>query len=74
MQIKEGKRNRTLLIGAYYFDDSITKTNGEFDIALQIKDNFDIDGVRFYSKPHSLKEMRAEEEQIRNINRLTAGK
>lgn len=73
LQVKEGKRKGIFRIGTYYYDDSATKTNGEFDIVLQRKDNFDIYEVKYYSKPLSLKEMQAEEEQIKNIKGLAVG-
>lgn len=70
LQVKEGKRKGIFRIGTYYYDDSATKTNGEFDVVLQRKDNYDIYEVKYYSKPLSLKEMQAEEEQIMNIKGL----
>lgn len=73
LQVKEGKRNGIFRIGTYYYDDSTTKTNGEFDVALQRKNNFDIYEVKYYSKPLSLKEMQSEEKQIRNIKGLAVG-
>ncbi len=73
LQVKEGNRKGIFRIGTYYYDDSATKTNGEFDIVLQRKDNFDIYEVKYYSKPLSLKEMQAEEEQIMNIKGLAVG-
>ena len=74
LRVKEGKRKGIFRIGTYYYDDSATKTNGEFDVVLQRKDNYDIYEVKYYSKPLSLKEMQAEEEQIRNIKGLAVGK
>ena len=73
LQVKEGKRKGIFRIGTYYYDDSATKTNGEFDVVLQRKDNFDVYEAKYYSKPLSLKEMQAEEEQIRNIKGLAVG-
>ncbi|MDE6586042.1 MAG: hypothetical protein K2K80_05120, partial [Clostridia bacterium] len=73
LQVKEGKRKGIFRIGTYYYDDSATKTNGEFDVVLQRKDNFDIYETKYYSKPLSLTEMQEEEEQIRNIKGLAVG-
>ena len=73
LQVKEGKRKGIFRIGTYYYDDSATKTNGEFDVVLQRKDNYDIDEGKYYAKPLSLTEMQAEEEQIRNIKGLAVG-
>lgn len=74
MQVKEGKRNEIFRIGTYYYDDSTTKTNGEFDVVLQRKNDYDIYEVKYYSKPLSLKEMQSEGEQIRNVKGLKIGK
>lgn len=74
LQVKEGKRKGIFRIGTYYYDDSATKTNGEFDVVLQKKDNFDIYEVKYYSKPLPLKEMQEEEEQIRDIKGIAVGK
>ncbi len=74
LQVKAGKRSGIFRIGTYYYDDSSTKTNGEFDIVLQRKDSFDVYEVKYYSKQLSLKEMQLEEEQIRNIKELKVGK
>ncbi len=73
LQVKEGKRKGIFRIGTYYYDDSATKTNGEFDVVLQRKDDYDIYEVKYYSKPLSLKEMQVEEEQIRNIKGIAVG-
>lgn len=74
LQVKEGKRKGIFRIGTYYYDDSATKTNGEFDVVLQRKDNYDIYEVKYYSKPLPLTEMQAEEEQIRDIKGISVGK
>lgn len=73
LQVKEGKRKGIFRIGTYYYDDSITKTNGEFDVVLQRKDNYDVYEVKYYSKPLSLTEMQEEEEQIIDIKGLAVG-
>ncbi len=73
LQVKEGKRKGIFRIGTYYYDDSATKTNGEFDVVLQRKDNYDIYEVKYYAKPLYLTEMQAEEEQIRTIKGLAVG-
>lgn len=73
LQVKEGKRKGIFRIGTYYYDDSATKTNGEFDVVLQRKADYDIYEVKYYSKPLSLTEMQEEEEQIRDIKGLAVG-
>lgn len=42
LQVKEGKRKGIFRIGTYYYDDSATKTNGEFDVVLQRKADYDL--------------------------------
>ena len=74
LQVKAGKLSGIYSIGTYYYDDSVAKTNGEFDVVLRRKDAFDIYEVKYYSKPLTLKEMQFEEMQIRNIKGLSIGK
>ena len=67
LQVKEGRRSGILHIGTYYYDDLVQKTNGEFDVALQRKNGYDIYEVKYLSSPLSEKAMRAEEMQIREL-------
>lgn len=60
-------------VGTFYYDDSATRTNGEFDVVLERRDVYDIYEVKFYTSPMRLKEMRKEEDQIRNIKGLQIG-
>jgi len=61
-------------IGTFYYDDSTTRKNGEFDVVLERKDTYDIYEVKYYTVPMRLKEMHKEEEQIRAIKGLQIGK
>ena len=61
-------------IGTFYYDDSVKKTNGEFDIVLERKGTYDIYEVKYYTSPLSSKEMYNEIQQINNIKGLKVGK
>ena len=61
-------------IGTYYYDDSISKTNGEFDVVLQRASDHDIYEVKYYSSLLSLKEMRGEEKQIKAVKGRNVGR
>ena len=71
---RAGKLKGVLNIGTYYYDDSASKTNGEFDVVLQRADVYDIYEVKYYSTPLFLKEMRGEEKQIKAIKGINVGK
>ena len=71
---RAGKLKGVLNIGTYYYDDSASKTNGEFDVVLQRVSTYDIYEVKYYSSPLSLKEMREEERQIKAIKGINVGK
>ena len=71
---RAGKLKGVLNIGTYYYDDSASKTNGEFDVVLQRASTYDIYEVKYYSSPLSLKEMREEERQIKVIKGINVGK
>ena len=58
-----GARN----IGTLYYDDSVNRKNGEFDIAIEYQDGYDIIEVKYYSNELSLGEMNKEAAQIRAI-------
>lgn len=71
---KSGKLPGITNIGTYYYDDSITRTNGEFDVVLQRHTDYDIYEVKYYTSPLRSHEMEAEAEKIRKIKGLTARK
>lgn len=72
--IKERKLRGISNIGTFYYDDSITKTNGEFDVVLERKGIYDIYEIKYYSSPMRLKEMLKEAEQVNSIKGLQIGK
>lgn len=61
-------------IGTFYYDDSSTRTNGEFDVVLERKNIYDIYEVKYYSKPLELSEIHKEVAQIKAIKGLKIGK
>ena len=58
-------------IGTYYYDDSVNKKHGEFDVVLQRKIGFDFYEVKYYKTPLKLSEMKKEEQQIRDIQGIS---
>lgn len=70
---RAGKLKGVLNIGTYYYDDSASKTNGEFDVVLQRADAYVIYEAKYYSSPLLLKEMREEEKQIKTIKGIRVG-
>lgn len=68
-----GKLKGVTNIGSYYYDDSVTKTNGEFDVALQRRNSYDIYEVKYHSDVMSKKEMEAEADKIKNLKGLVVG-
>lgn len=51
-------------IGKYYYDDPITRTNGEFDVVTQDKNGYIFYEVKFKNSPFSKKEIMKEIEQV----------
>lgn len=52
----------------FYYDDSVNKKHGEFDVVLQRKSGFDFYEVKYYQSPMKLSEMKQEERQIRDVH------
>ena len=70
--VKNGEYKDIINIGTYYYDNPIDKTNGEFDVALRLKDDtYKIVEVKYY-KNNLLKadEMKHEAGQIKKINEI----
>ena len=70
LQIKEGKLEGVYNIGTYYYDDSINKKNGEFDVALELENGFDIIEVKFLKDCVNNKMVESEIQQIKSINEI----
>ncbi len=74
LRAKSGKLKGVTNIGTYYYDDSATKTNGEFDVALERREGYDIYEAKYYASPLRIGEMKKEEAQIKKIKGLQIGK
>ena len=72
--VKSGKLSGIYNIGTYYYDDSVTKSNGEFDIAIEKTNSYDIYEVKYYTSKMKLKEINEEVNQIKNIKGITIDK
>ena len=54
--------------GSYWYDDSVNKTNGEFDCVIKrIGDLYDFYECKFFDRPMTLKECEQEKNQLRKI-------
>lgn len=73
LQAQAGKLKGVTNIGSYYYNDSVTKTNGEFDVALQRRDVYDIYEVKYHADIMPKKEMEKEADKIRNLKGLNVG-
>jgi len=71
--VRSGGMRGVTNIGTYYYDDSATHTNGEFDVVLERGDIYDIYEAKYYAAPLALKEMEKEAQQVRNIKGLICG-
>ncbi len=74
LKAQKGELKGVYNIGTFYYDDVKTKTNGEFDIALQRKNEYDIYEVKYHMEPLTKKEMDREVEQIKAIKGIKVGK
>ena len=54
-----------------YYDDPVNKKNGEFDIAIEYADCYDIIEVKYYREKLGLGEMRKEAAQVTSIPDLS---
>lgn len=54
-------------IGSFYYDDPATKSNGEFDVALDFGDTYTICEAKYFKKPIELDDIHREAGQIRGI-------
>ena len=59
--------------GSYWFDDSATRTNGEFDCVMARDGKLDFYECKYRTKPMGLGECRAEEQQVRAIPDVEVG-
>ena len=71
-EVKLGRIDGAIGIGTYYYDDVKTKTNGEFDVAIKLRDEkYKIFEVKYYKNNIlKIKEMEEEEKQVKKINEI----
>ena len=71
LQVRSGKMKGVRNIGSYYYDDSIHRKNGEFDVALEFADGYGICEAKYYAQPMTLDEIHREVRQVEGIKELT---
>lgn len=57
-------------IGTYYYDDAKNKTNGEFDVALKVKNGYEIIEVKYLKDKVKNKTIKKEINQIKDITEI----
>lgn len=60
-----GTLTGVLDIGSYWYDDPVSRTNGEFDCVLRRADSYDFYECKYYQSPMPIGECHQEEEQVR---------
>ena len=71
LQVRSGKMKGVRNIGSYYYDDPIHHKNGEFDVALEFADGYEIYETKYYAQPITLDEIHREVRQVEGIKELT---
>lgn len=72
--VQSKKVKGILDIGTFYYDDNVNKTNGEFNIAIKMKDGYAIYEAKYYTGALTENEMLQEEKQIKQIKGLAINK
>lgn len=70
LQVRSGKMKGVRNIGSYYYDDPIHRKNGEFDVALEFADGYEIYEAKYYAQPMTLDEIHREVQQVEAIKEL----
>lgn len=70
-QVRSGKMKEVRNIGSYYYDDPAHRKNGEFDVALEFADGYEIYEAKYYAQPMTLDEIHREVQQVEAIKELT---
>lgn len=70
LQVRSGKLKGVRNIGSYYYDDPVHRKNGEFDVALEFADGYEIFEVKYYAHPMTLDEIHHEVQQVETIKEL----
>ena len=71
LQVRSGKLKGVRNIGSYYYDDPAHRKNGEFDVALEFADGYEIYEAKYYAQPMTLDEIHREVQQVEAIKELT---
>lgn len=71
LQVRSGKMKGVRNIGSYYYDDPAHRKNGEFDVALEFADGYEIYEAKYYAQPMTLDEIHREVQQVEAIKELT---
>lgn len=69
-----GKITGVLDYGSYWYDDPITKKNGEFDCVLKTEHGYDFYECKYYKDPMTYGECEQEAEQLRKIEGIACRK
>ena len=72
--MKNGNLKGIRNIGTYYYDDSTSKTNGEFDVAIETSNGFDIYEVKYLKKNFDIASLNKEVNQIQDIKGIKINK
>ena len=67
IQAGKGIRDDIISIGTYWYDDKNTKSNGEFDVAIETLDGYEIYEAKFLSHPMKEALIKEETSKIRKI-------
>lgn len=70
LRVKDGKLPGVRSIGTFYYDDPVRKKNGEFDVAVERKDGFDIIEAKFLKGKVDKNTVFREIEQIRAVTEI----
>ena len=70
LQVKKEKLDGIYNIGTYYYDDIINKKNGEFDVALELENGFDIIEVKYLKDKVKQSVVESEIQKIKNIKEI----
>ncbi len=71
---RQGKLPGIRHIGSFYYDDPATKSNGEFDVALDFGDTYTICEAKYFKKPIEPDDIHREAGQIRGIKGIDVAK
>ena len=55
----------------YWYDDPVTKTNGDFDCVIRRDKQYDFYECKYFDRPMTLEECCQEKEQLDNIKGIT---